>query len=230
MFFLFHGTDTAKARNVAQKNIVAAKKKHADAGFFKLNVENFSESKLDELIASQGLFFAKTLVFADHLCDEEETGEVLLGKIKDISTSPNFFVFLEGKLNKKELEKFKKYESENNKIEEFVKPEKKLNKKEALALKGEKIDFFEFANALGDKNKKELWTLYQDALAEKVPSEEVHGIFFWKVKKMLSDQQFRNYDSKKLKKMSSQLFNMYHEAHRGEIDFAVALERFILAL
>ena len=49
-------------------------------------------------------------------------------------------MFLEGKLNKKELETFKKYA---DKVEEFIRPEKKLTKKEALALKGEKIDFFD---------------------------------------------------------------------------------------
>ena len=40
MFFLFHGDDTVKARSVANKNLEAAKKKHPDAGFFKLTVES----------------------------------------------------------------------------------------------------------------------------------------------------------------------------------------------
>ncbi|MFA7252403.1 MAG: hypothetical protein WC027_00920 [Candidatus Paceibacterota bacterium] len=227
MIFLFHGDDTAKARKVAQKNIEAAKKKHLKAEFFKLNNENFSENRLDELIASQGLFYSGSIIFADNLLEEDEVSEIVIKKMKEISTSPNLFIFLEKKLNKKELETFKKY---SQKIEELKKLEKKLNKKEALALKGEKIDFFEFANALGDRNKKLLWTLYQDALAEKVPSEEVHGIFFWKVKSLLSSGYTNRYDKKTLKEMSTKLFNMYHLAHRGEIDFPTALERFILEI
>ncbi len=253
MFYLFYGSDTAKARGQAQKTVEAAKKKHAGAGFFKLTAENFSENKLDELIASQGLFYSAFIVLADNLCEETEVAEVLLKKLKEIKGSPNFFVFLEGKLNKKELEKFEK---QAEKVEEFKKPERKLNKKEALAAKGEKIDFFEFANALGERNKKGLWALYQDALAEEVASEEVHAMFFWQVKSMLaavkskdateaglnpyvftkSKGYARNYGAsapeseKKLKEMSSKLFEMYHEAHRGKKDFAVALEKFILEL
>ena len=174
MIYLFHGTDKVKARSIAHQAVMAAQKKHAEAEFFKLTIDGFYENKVDELTASQGLFYSGSIVFVDSLFDNEETGEIVLKKIKEISESPNFFVFLEEKLNKKELEKFEKYAQ---KIENFEKPERKLNKKEALALKGEKIDFFEFANALGEKNKKLLWTLYQDALAEEVPSEEVHGIF-----------------------------------------------------
>jgi hypothetical protein len=34
----------------------------------------------------------------------------------------------------------------------------------------------------------------------------------------------------KLKRLSTDLFKMYHDAHRGNIDFAVALEKFILGL
>lgn len=247
MFFLFHGDDTAKARLTAQKNIEAAKKKHPEAGFFKLTPENFSSDKLDELIASQGLFYSAFIIYSDHLCDDTEMSDSLIKKVKEIFESPNFFIFLEGKLNKKELEKFKKYAG---KIEEFVKPLKKLNKKEELAVKGEKIDFFEFSNTLGEKNKKLLWTLYQDALDEGVPSEEVHGIFFWQVKAMLSalksndaaeaglnpfvfsksKSYAKNYSESQLKEMSKKLFDIYHQAHRGEIDFAVALETFILEI
>lgn len=247
MFFLFHGDDALKARSAAQKTVAAAKKKHADAAFFKLNSENFSSDKLDELVASQGLFFSKFLVFADHVCDDTDMSELLLKRVKDIKESPNFFVFLESKLNKKELEKFEKHAE---KVEEFIKPERKLTKKEALAAKGERVDFFDFTNTLGEKNKKLLWTLYQDALAESVNPEEIHAMFFWQVKSMLaaikspdataaglnpyvytkSKAYAKNYSEEKLEKMSSTLFDMYHKAHRGEVDFPVALERFILEI
>jgi hypothetical protein len=39
----------------------------------------------------------------DSLFENEEVGEVVFKKIKEISESPNFFVFLEGKLNKREF-------------------------------------------------------------------------------------------------------------------------------
>jgi len=247
MIYLFYGTDKIKARGIAQKTVAAAQKKHKEADFFKLNTENFSENKLDELIGSQGLFYSGSVILADNLCEEKEVSAILLKKLKEIKASPNFFVFLEGELNKKELEAFKK---QAEKVEEFIKPFKKLSKKEELALKGEKIDFFDFANTLGERNKKMLWTLYQEALAEEVPSEEVHGIFFWQVKAMLSalkskdaieaglnpfvftkaKNYAKNFTENKLKQMSAKLCAMYHEAHRGKLDFAVALEKFILEL
>ncbi len=247
MIYLFYGTDKIKARAQAHKVLEAAKKKHIGAEYFKITSDNYSEGKLDELISSQGLFYSGSIIFADSLFGNKEIGESLLKKIKEIKESPNFFVFLEEKLNKKELERFEKYAE---KVEMFEKPFKKLNKKEELALKGEKIDFFEFANALGEKNKKTIWALYQDALAEGVPSEEVHAIFFWQVKAMLaagrsqtateaglnpyvytkSKNYVKNFEGKKLEQMSKKLFEIYHEAHRGHVDFAVALEKFILEL
>jgi hypothetical protein len=253
MIFLFHGTDKIKARNTAHQAVMAAQKKHEGAEFFKLTSDNFTESKLDELIMSQGLFYSGSIVFVDSLFENEEVGESVLKKIKEISESPNFFVFLEEKLNKKELEKFEK---NAQKVEEFKKPERKLTKKEELHAKGEKIDFFEFANTLGERNKKQLWTIYQEALAEEVHPEEVHAMFFWQVKAMLcalktkdaveagmnpfpygkAKNYAKNYGKtaeeaeEKLRQMSATLCDMYHEAHRGRIDFAVALEKFILGL
>ena len=253
MIYLFHGTDKTKARGMAHQAVMAAQKKHAEAEFFRLNNENFTESKLDELIMSQGLFYSGSIVFADSLFDDTEIGEILIKKIKEISESPNFFVFLEGKLNKKELEKFAKY---TQKVENFEKPERRLTKKEELHAKGEKIDFFEFADTLGERNKRQLWTIYQEALREEVNSEEVHAMFFWQVKAMLcavktkdageaglnpyvyskSKEYAKNYGKtreeaeEKLRQMSATLCDMYHEAHRGKIDFAVGLERFILGL
>lgn len=253
MIYLFYGTDKIKARLTAHKAVEAGKKKHIGAEFFKLTNENFSESKLDELIASQGLFYSGSIVFLDSLLSDSEIAEILLKKIKEISESPNFFVILEEKLNQKELEKFKKYAQ---KVEEFKKPEKRLSKKELLALKGEKVDFFDFTNGLGERNRKLLWGLYQDALAEEVPSEEIHAMFFWQVKAMLATlktksaeeaglnpfvynkakTQIKNYGKdveeaeNKLKQMSDKLFKMYHEAHRGNVDFSVALEKFILEM
>jgi hypothetical protein len=40
----------------------------------------------------------------------------------------------------------------------------------------------------------------------------------------------RNYKDGELEKMSSELVSMYHEAHRGNTDFFVSLEKFILSL
>ena len=143
-----------------------------------------------------------------------------------------------------------KIEKNAEKVHEFIMQEKVLNKKQKLAAVGEKIDFFEFADALGRRDKRGLWVLYQDVLAEQVPAEEVHGIFFWQVKSMLlakkcktaeeagmktfpfqkSKEAARNFKDVELENLSSKLVSMYHEAHRGNTDFHISLERFILEL
>jgi DNA polymerase III delta subunit len=217
MFFLFYGDDKIKARNTAQKNILAAQKKHPNASFFKLNAENFSEDKINELTASQGLFYSAFIIFADNLCEETETSEIFTKRLKEIKESPNFFIILEGKLNKKELDKFKKYAE---KVEEFVDQK----------IKPKKYDIFQLTNAIRDRDKKKAWTIYQEILNEGFASEEVHGVVFWQIKTLISDGLTRHYTLEQLKKMSARLFNMYHLAHRGEVDFAVALEAFILGL
>ena len=112
------------------------------------------------------------------------------------------------------------------------------------------MDFFEFTDALGRRDKKGLWVLYQDALAEQVPAEEVHGMFFWQAKSMLLARLYttadeagmkpypfqkarecaRNYKDGELEVILETLVTIYHEAHRGNTDFFVALEKFILGL
>jgi hypothetical protein len=150
-------------------------------------------------------------------------------------------------MDKASLAKIVKYAE---KVQEYEKAERKLTKKERLKAIGEKIDFFEFADALGRRDKRGLWVLFQEVLAEQVPAEEVHGIFFWQIKSMLlakkcktpeeagmklypfekAREYSRNYKDDELIKLSSRLVNMYHEAHRGNLDFYVALEKMILEL
>ena len=85
MFYLIYGDDKTKARAQVSRIVEAARKKHAGAEFFKLTPENFSENKLDELVASQGLFYSAFIVLMDGLCEEAEIAEVLIKKIKEFN-------------------------------------------------------------------------------------------------------------------------------------------------
>jgi hypothetical protein len=40
----------------------------------------------------------------------------------------------------------------------------------------------------------------------------------------------KNFTLPELKKISSQLVKMYHQAHRGEVNFEMALEKFFLSI
>jgi DNA polymerase III delta subunit len=248
MIYFFYGTDTEKASKKAEVTVDSSLKKHKDATLIRISDEDLSQGRIDELVGTQALFYNKYLVYLHKSFDNKENKELVLKNIKEIGKSENIFIFAEGKMDKAGLTKIEK---NAEKVEEFVKVEKTLTKKEVLAQKGEKIDFFEFADALGRRDKRGLWVLYQDALAEQVPAEEVHGIFFWQVKSMLlatkchtpaeanmkpypfqkAREYARNYSKDgELETIAEKLVSMYHEAHRGNADFYVALEKFILEL
>ena len=247
MIYFYYGTDTESARKKAKVTVDSLLAKKPDATLVKIGDEDLSIDKITELTSSQALFSNKYIIFFYRTFDNKENKELIIKNLKEFATSENIFIFAEGKIDKTSLTKIEK---KAEKVQEIIKPEKSLNKKEKLALIGEKIDFFEFADALGRRDKRGLWVLYQDALAEQVPAEEVHGIFFWQVKSMLlakkcknaeeanmksfpfqkAREYSRNYKDGELEKISSDLVAMYHEAHRGSIDFFVALEKFILEL
>ena len=251
MIYFFYGDDIEKSKANADKvvnNILARKK---DITLVRIIGEEVTEQRIAELTKSQALFVNKYIVFLYRILDNAENKKVILASLKEMKESENVFVLCDilNKEKKTDLEIIKKIEGKSEKSQEFKKLERKLNKKEQLALIGEKISFFEFSDALGARKRKELWTLFQDALNESVPAEEVHAIFFWQIKSMLLAQKSssptevnmkpfpfqkacgyaRNYAKKgELEALSSKLVSMYHEAHRGKIDFHVALEKFIL--
>jgi len=247
MIYFYYGTDAESARKKAKITVDSLIAKKPEASIVKIGDEDITEGQILELASGQGLFSSKYIVYVYKTFDNKENKEIILKNIKEIANSDNIFIFAEGKMDKASLTKIDK---NAEKVQEFVKAEKTLNKKEKLALIGEKIDFFEFADALGRRDKRGLWVLYQDALAEQVPAEEVHGIFYWQVKSMLlakkcktaeeagmkpypfqkSRDHGRNYKDGELENISSNLVSMYHEAHRGNTDFFTALEKFILSL
>jgi len=247
MIYFYYGTDMESARKKAKITVDSLLSKKPDATLIKIGDEDLTADKIMELASGQALFSSKYIVFFSNTFLNKENKELILKNLKEIASSDNIFIFAEGKMDKTALTKIEKHAE---KVQDFEKVAKTLNKKEKLALIGVKIDFFEFADALGRRDKRGLWVLYQDALAEQVPAEEVHGIFFWQVKSMLlakkcktaedagmkefpfskSSGYSKNYKDGELEKMSSELVAMYHEAHRGNVDFFVALEKFILGL
>lgn len=247
MIYFYYGTDIESSRKKAKITIDSLLAKKPDATLVKIGDEDITLERVNDLISGQALFSNKYIVFLYKTFENKNNKEILIKNLKEINKSENIFIFVEEKIDKTT---FGKIEKNSEKIQEFTKPEKSLTKKELLAQKGEKIDFFEFADALGKRDKRQLWVLYQDALREQVPAEEVHGIFFWQIKSMLfaskcktpseagmKDYPFkkareysRNYNGGELEEKADKLVSMYHEAHRGDTDFFVALEKFILEL
>lgn len=238
MIHLFYGENTTKSREALHGFFDAFFKKNPDATMFEMSAETWSREQFDEHIASRGLFGGASVVMLDFVFESEEAGAHILGKLKEAKDSPNLFVVLEGKLTKALLEKIKK---NTESAEEFsgAKEEKK-----------QEISPFALSDALGRRSKKDAWVLLTKALAAGGIPEEIHGMLFWQVKSMILAASSKsateaglkpfvftkarafakNFTEDELKKLSSRLVAIYHEAHRGGDELSIALEKFVLSI
>ena len=222
MIYFLYGEEKDKTREKANNLIGTLQKKKPDAAFFKMTDENYSDSNLDEYIGGQGLFTDKYIVFLDNVFKNKEAKEGVIKKIKDIGKSGNIFIFLENKIDKIT---FSKIEKNAEKMQEFKNPASaKASARQA------NYNIFALADALGNRDKKKLWLLYLEAIKQDIAPEEINGILFWKIKDMIIKHNTRNFTIEELQKLSLQSVSMYHEAHRGIVDFTIVLEKFVLSI
>lgn len=250
MFYLIHGNDTQKSREKLNSLLDLLFTKKPNASFFKLDSDNFSEEKIDELLYSQGLFEQKYVVQLDSLFENKDFSEYLVKKLEDLQKTENIFIAIENKILKPILKKIEKHA---DKIQEFILKKESVGRTFAT----ERGDFnisdfniFDLATCFGNKNKKDLWVLYQKTKYRNIPTEEVSGILFWQLKVMFQTLNsknaveadlkpfvfskakgyLKNYTEKELKKISSNLVSIYHDARRSKMEFNLALEKLILEL
>ena len=234
MLYFLYGTDTHKARKKLHELLSSAEKKRPDAELYKLTTENWSESKFDELLVSQGLFEQKYTVVLDNLFEKKDSKNYVLEKLDEMNSSEQIFLVLEAAVDAPSL---KKIEKSSKQAQEFTRPEKKQS-----------FNIFSITNGLLAKDKKELWVSYLDFLNKGAVAEEIHGIFFWQIKNMmiasragsqtetgLSPYVYKNaltgarkYTTEELRQMSSQLVDMTHRVRQGEGELEVMLEKWIL--
>jgi len=207
MIYILLGNDNKK------KNDYLKKLCRADLPIFTLSKEATKEELFDKA-GSVSLFGFSPLVILEALIKE---GGINLSEeeILILKNSKTIFVFVEEKLLAADLKKYNKYSI----VEEFNVD----IKKQPL-----KTNVFGIADSFSIKDKIGTWILYREAITQGVSPEEISGIIFWKIKTMLlSGTKFFKDDE--LKNISSELVSIYHLAHRGEYDFVIALEQFILS-
>ncbi|MEO8638260.1 MAG: hypothetical protein ABI430_05180 [Candidatus Taylorbacteria bacterium] len=242
MLYLLYGENKDQAREKARGMIDNLKKKKPDAAFFHVTTENWNEATLEEYIGGQGLFSNKYIVFVDSIFENKEIKEVAVKKIKEMAESQNIFIVLEGELDKATFTKF----------------EKCAEKVQSFGVKGEthgeaqarEFNIFSLGDALGRRDKKNLWVLYNKAKRAGLEDEQIHGTLFWSVKNMIlacnlesakeaglnpyvfgKARNFaHNFKYEELGALASGLVALYHDSRRGISDLDVALERFILSI
>jgi DNA polymerase III delta subunit len=217
MLYFLHGTDTDKARAKAHEMIDALLKKKPDASFFKVNAENWNPAQLEEYSLGQGLFAQKYIVFLDRLSEDKKIKEEFLEFIKPLAESENIFIVLEGKLDKATATKIEK---KAEKTQEFA-----LEKEE----KKEDYNAFALANAVGNRDRKNAWVLYRQAIDRGEAPEALHGMIFWKVKTMMTG--FSNtYSKEELYGLTDRLITTYHDSRRGVHELETGVEALILSI
>jgi DNA polymerase III delta subunit len=238
MIYFLYG-DTMTAGSKAQNLVKDLLKKRPDASYVKIDEENFSLALLDDCIFGRGLFEQRYIVFMKEILERKDEGPQVLERLEEISKSPNIFIILEKKLDKKSIDKIKAL---SQKTQEFKTPPKSSAK--------DSFNVFQIADAFGRGDKKQTWVLFNKARSKNFSGEEIHGILFWQVKSMLLSAQatspveaglspyvykkskdfLKNYTVEDLQSLSSRLVSVYHESRRGGDDINVALEKIILDL
>lgn len=238
MFSFFHGSDKEKARKKSREVISAFQKKNPLSPVTRYTSENFNQSEFEEYINSRSLFGNANIIFLDNVLENENFEKNILDKREDIKKSANFFIILEGKLNKSISSKIAKSADVS---EEFSSVEKSFGKDNSI---------FALADSLGKRDKKNFWILIRKTLDGGIPAEEIHGILFWQVKSMIlasksktakeaglkdfvynkSKSYSKNFKENELIALSSRLVSMYHDAHLGIHEFETELEKFALTI
>jgi len=237
MLHIIYGNDREKGRARfrellnQQTHVLGAEVRHV------LESE-LSKELLHSFAASQGLFGNTSFFIFDCLFDKKAEQEVLLAHANELRLSSNSFLIFEPELDKKIAEEIRITQAE---VEEYV--SKKIDTRPDF-------NIFSLGDALGKRNKKELWVLYQEALMSGLSGEELCNTLFWTVKNIAlmknaktddncglnpfvasKTRSFaKNYTQEEIAKLSRSLVTIYHEDHRGGEPMDISLERFILSL
>lgn len=209
MIYFFYGNDIekrGKARDIIARSFDSS---------LEMSDVSWNREKFENMAKSNSLFEAKQLVILENILENPEAKEFILKKLDDLKESSNVFLFLEKKALKDIVTKFGKYAQE---AKDFALPKSKENK----------ADVFAITYPLERRDKKNMWLEYQKLQGTDTSPEALSGILFWKIKSMLLAGRNAKWTEMELKKLSSKLVSLHHDAHRGLVDFRTGLEKFII--
>lgn len=207
MIYILVGNDT-KNKNIFLRELISK-----DEVFFVPS--NTSDKSLVLGYSSNiNLFGKNPIIILDNILNE---GNLIFSDEDFVSlkNSETTFIFKEEKMSALDQKKYKKFgdikifESKN-------------------IVSNIKFNVFNIADAFAKRDKINTWILYQEAIANNVEPEAIAGVLFWKIKNMILSGS-RVFSLDELKTQSSIIISLYHKAHRGELDFVISLEQFILS-
>lgn len=179
-----------------------------------LSKTEINKSSLFEQASSVSLFGETPIVLIEN--GIKEINNILKEKDIDIlNQSKTIFIFLEDKVLVSDLKRYKK----DCLIKDFNIDNKKQISQPSI---------FNIADSFSQRDKINTWILFRNAISTNISPEEISGIIFWKIKTMILNGN-KNFSINELKNMSSKIVSLYHNSHKGDVDFTVGLEEFILS-
>jgi DNA polymerase III delta subunit len=237
MLYLIYGTDTQKARAKVRALVGSLLEKKPDSVVRRLEGARLTTDALEEALVGRGLFATRYIVVLDMPSEHEAYEALVFARLKDLATSENIFIVLEGGVTKKALAKF-------DKVAEKVVVCERAEKEDHKAFNN-----FALADAFGARDKKRLWVLLQKALRSGIAPEELHGVLFWQMKMILLIKSggtasalgmkpfvfnkahgfAQKFSDEEARMIGKALVACYHTARKGEIAFENVLEEFVLS-
>lgn len=206
MIYFVYGNDTTKINNYIRKICTDNVPTYFPGG-------TMSENDLVNHAGNANLFGNLEVIITDDFIRDSfnDTSPDFLMILKE---SNNVFIFREDKILAPMVKKLSKFGEVKDFSFKTIKTIPKFNT-------------FSIADGFARRDKVGTWVLYNEAISSGASPEEISGIIFWKIKTMVQNGS-RIFTENELKSMSFQLVSLYHKAHRGELDFVIGLEQFIL--
>jgi hypothetical protein len=240
MLYVIHGSDTQKGRGKLQSLVGVLQSKRPDATLFRLSPENWNQGFLDEVLAGVNLFTPKNIIVLDSLVSNKDSVDYIEERIGDFAASEHVCILFDSKVSKALLTKLEK------KAEKVEEHNLKVGGDDSAGKKAPQT--FAFADALASRSKVNSWKLFQELSLDGLAAEEIHGVVWWQFKSIYvaydartageadmkpytfsKCQAFKkNWTKSELNVFLDGLMDMYHKAHRGEVDFMIEMERLCL--
>lgn len=246
MIYFVTGDNREKVQKTSHGILAVLQKKRPDALLFRMSADEWNPDTFAGIATGQGLFESKYIVVLDSLFQDEESAAYLEERMKELKAADHAFIFVEYSPKAP----VKKLISKHAEKVWDVADAAGVGAKTAGFAPKKDFNIFAMTDALGERNRARLWTLYQKALLNGSEPEEIHGLLFWQIKSLLAAAQsktaadagmkpfvwgksqgfLKNYPLADLRKISSDMVNLYHLSRIDGAPFEVSLEEFVIGV
>ncbi len=214
MLYVFYGSDINTVRKKANNLVQGLLNKQPDAEVVRVTEEIINTVSINNLLATQGLFKSNYIIYLDNLNEEYKSWKE--EEYKNMQKSEHICILIADRLSAGVLKVIK--ENSANAVEY------KINKTKS------QYNIFNIADAFKNRDKKRLWLEFIGAKSNNTLGESIVGILFWAIKDLLLKKQYNKWSENELKKLSTSLANLPHQARLDRVETNNALEYWILSL